>query len=82
MVLDLFTHVSRVREEEEEGGFDELSDFEACPGRERGVVQEATDEMSGPSECPGKGRDRHSAKGGGKNDKSSDDWITECPGKE
>ena len=78
MVLDVFTHVSRVREEEEEEeegegetGFDELTDFVPSPGRERGVVQKATYEVSGPRECPGKGRDRHSAfegVGRGRND--------------
>ena len=59
MVLDRFTHVS----EEEEGGereegerTDELSDFEALPGGERVVGQKATNEVSGPWECPGKDR--------------------------
>ena len=75
MVLSEFTHIPR---EEEEGGkerlgFGELSDFEACPGRERVVVQEARDEVAGPSECPSKGREvRHSVfKGGGRRGKTS-----------
>ena len=59
-----------------------MSDFEACPGRERVVREDA--KVSAPSECPGKGRSgRHSVKGGGrggKDDKSSD--SAECPGKE
>ena len=65
MVCDRFTHVSGEEEEGKRGeggelgfeeGFDGLSDFEACPGRGRGVVQKATYEVSGPCECPGKGR--------------------------
>ena len=84
--LDIFTHVpGRGRVEGGGGtGFDELSDFEACPGRERVVGEDA--KVSAASECPGKGWiGRHSVfKGGGRggNDKSSDVSCAECPGKE
>ena len=56
-----------------------LSDFEACPGRGRVVVQKAPNELSGPDGCPGKGPDRQLAfwggGRGGKDDKPPDNWV-------